>query len=294
MRFRLIMEVNSLSSWFVCLCQVNCAFELSQWLSGPWARKLWQSTAHYFTANLQDHCSRLQGAWIHSSHIPGTHPLETVQIFRHVYASFFILHPCQYLFFVILTIRLILLLQVCHWILVTTFAGSQSFTKNEHKKEKRKRCVLQSLVEVWIGISHYLQKTPSPRCSKKGLQTDTLLSQSRHKIGERRAGKISGRPVMTSCLGNCIRQPNIKALNFQGALRWQVMYKWMISPWVNTHWIEPCGTVRRKKLHAREHLADWTTWFNMTGGDEINKRRIDFQDKAGVITLLDCNISRHF
>lgn len=49
-----------------------------------------------------------------------------------------------------------------------------------------------------------------------------------------------------------------------------------------------------KKLHAREHLADWTTWFNMTGGDEINKRRIDFQDKAGVITLLDCNISRHF
>lgn len=36
---------------------------------------------------------------------------------------------------------------------------------------------------------------------------------------------------------NCIRQPNIKALNFQGAPRWREMCKWIIPAWADPRWM---------------------------------------------------------
>lgn len=116
--------------------------------------------------------------------------------------------------------------------------------------KKKKKNVQPSLDELWIEISHYLQKTPSREAARRGFKRilyfpnpDTL-----QKIGEKkRARRISGRPVMASCLGNCIRQPNIKALNIQGALRWRELYKWIIPPWVNTRNI---STWQREKWFA--------------------------------------------
>ena len=39
---------------------------------------------------------------------------------------------------------------------------------------------------------------------------------------------------MPSCLGNCIRQPNIKALHIHGASDGEKCTKWIIPPWANT------------------------------------------------------------
>lgn len=66
------------------------------------------------------------------------------------------------------------------------------------------------------------KKTPSQEAASGGFKRilyffrdpDTL-----QEIGAKAecARRISGRPVMASRLGNCVRRPNIKALNIQGA-----------------------------------------------------------------------------
>lgn len=95
---------------------------------------------------------------------------------------------------------------------------------------------------------------------------------------------------MASCLGNCIRQPNIKALNIQGALRWREMYKWIIPPRVNTHRIWANGEVREKGVC--KGIFDKLQWFKMmeNGNENKSKKANVFPRQEVVLSQIKQNL----
>lgn len=128
-----------------------------------------------FTANLQQHCLRLHAAWIRSSHNPSTRILETVPVFSFVYASVF--PNCVHASYLAAGPLLLLLFSfscISHrhgiisvWpncAMCVHANGSwlhlyhSIFSYFSKRRRKKNRFVQHSSGEVWIEISHYLQK----------------------------------------------------------------------------------------------------------------------------------------
>lgn len=81
---------------------------------------------------------------------------------------------------------------------VATFARPQAFSE-------RGKNVQLSQGELWIEISHYLQKNTFPRGTKWRLQKDTLFSQSRHIAENRSEGGVRKENLWEAGYGKPLR-----------------------------------------------------------------------------------------